>query len=100
MTTRESTPSGWRYWIEVPNVQSAECDPVLGALMLRPVDGDDIAISLCPGYAAGQAPQEQLRQLIGRVVRDADESQEIFDFTTFMLPDLIEARTTRSKRVA
>ncbi|MGB7803986.1 MAG: hypothetical protein WBM72_00125 [Actinomycetota bacterium] len=68
--------------------------------MLRPVEGEDIAIELCPGYAAGQAAQEELRLRIGEVVGDAEESQEIFDSASFVLPDLIEARSTRSQRVA
>ena len=97
----ETTPSGWRYWIEAPDVFRSEGeDPIIGTLVLRPIEGEDIAIELCPGYAAGQAAQEELRLRIGEVVGDAEESQEIFDSASFVLPDLIEARSTRSQRVA
>ena len=96
--TMGSTPSGWRYWIEEPNSFRREvADPVIGTLMLRPVEGDDVAIELCPGYAAGQAAQGELRLRIGEVVGDAQESQEIFEFASFVLPDLISARSTRSQ---
>ena len=98
MMTMETTLSGWRYWIEAPNAFLPE--PVIGSLLLRPVEGEDIAIELCPGYAAGQAAQDELRLRIGEVVGDSEESQEIFDFTTFVLPDLLEARSTRSQHVA
>lgn len=101
MMTLETTPSGWRYWIEAPDVfRGGVGDPIIGTLVLRPVEGEDIAIELCPGYAAGQAAQEELRLRIGEVVGDAEESQEIFDAASFVLPDLIEARSTRSQRVA
>jgi hypothetical protein len=101
MMTMETTPSGWRYWIEAPDVfRGGGGDPIIGTLVLRPVEGEDIAIELCPGYAAGQAAQEELRLRIGEVVGDAEESQEIFDAASFVLPDLIEARSTRSQRVA
>ncbi|MET1011039.1 MAG: hypothetical protein ABWY83_01540 [Actinomycetota bacterium] len=101
MTTMASTLSGWRYWIEAPGTFRREvADPVIGILMLRPVEGEDIAIELCPGYAAGQAVQGELRLRIGEVVGDAQESQEIFEFTSFMLPDLIAARSTRSQHVS
>ena len=66
----------------------------LGTLVLRPVEGEDICIELCPGYASGQAAQDELRRRIGEVVGDAEESQEIFDSTTFVMPDLIEMRST------
>ena len=98
MMTMETTLSGWRYWIEAPSAFLPE--PVIGSLLLRPVEGEDIAIELCPGYAAGQAAQDELRLRIGEVVGDSEESQEIFDFTTFVLPDLLEARSTRSQHVA
>jgi hypothetical protein len=58
--------------------------------------------SRCSGFGArkaGQAAQE-LRLRIGEVVGDAEESQEIFDSASFVLPDLIEGRSTRSQRVA
>ena len=68
MTTMASTPSGWRYWIEAPSAFRREvADPVIGTLVLRPVEGDDIAIELCPGYAAGQAAQDELRLRIREV---------------------------------
>jgi hypothetical protein len=101
MTTMATTHSGWRYWVEPSDASLREVtDPVIGALVLRPVEGEDIAIKLCPGFAAGQAAQDELRLRIGEVVGDSEESQEIFDFTSFVLPDLIEARSTRSRRVA
>jgi hypothetical protein len=101
MMTMETTPSGCRYWIEAPDAFRSEGeDPIIGTLVLRPIEGEDIAIELCPGYAAGQAAQGELRLRIGEVVGDAEESQEIFDFASFVLPDLIEARSTRSQRVA
>ena len=100
MSRTASTGSGWRYWIEAPSEFRREvADPVIGNLMLRPVEGGDIVIELCPGYAAGQAAQEELRLRIGEVVGDAVETQEIFAFTSFMLPDLIAARSTRSQYV-
>ena len=99
--TMASTPSGWRYWIEEPSPFRREvADPVIGSLMLRPVEGDDVAIELCPGYAAGQAAQGELRLRIGEIVGDAQESQEIFEFASFVLPDLISARSTRSQHVS
>ncbi len=101
MATMGSTPSGWRYWIEPTNASMRGVgDPAIGILVLRPVEGEDIAIELCPGYAAGQAAQDSLRLRIGEVVGDAEESQDIFDCTSFVLPDLIDARSTRSQRVA
>ena len=101
MTTMASTPSGWRYWIEAPSAFRREvADPVIGTLALRPVEGQDIAIELCPGYAAGQAAQDELRLRIREVVGDVVETQEIFAFTSFMLPDLIAARSTRSQYVS
>ena len=51
------------------------------------------------GLARRDRPQE-LRLRIGEVVGDAEESQEIFDSASFVLPDLIEGRSTRSQRVA
>ena len=99
MATMGSTPSGWRYWIESTNARGVG-DPTIGVLVLRPVEGEDIAIELCPGFAAGQAAQDELRLRIGEVVGDAEESQDIFDCTSFVLPDLIDARSTRSQRVA
>jgi hypothetical protein len=96
-----STRSGWRYWIEEPSSFRREvADPVIGSLLLRPVEGEDVVIELCPGYAAGQAAQGELRLRIGEVVGDAQESQEIFEFASFMLPDLIAARSTRSQHVS
>ena len=101
MAMMGSTPSGWRYWIESTNASLREVgDPAVGVLVLRPVEGEDISVELCPGYAAGQAAQDALRLRIGEVVGDAEESQDIFDFTSFVLPDLIDARSTRSQRVA
>ena len=101
MVTVESTRSGWRYWIEPhTSSRSEDSETVLGALRLRPVEGEDIAFELCPGYTVGEAPQNDLRRKIREVVGDAVESQEIFDFTAFMLPDLIEARVTRARHVA
>ena len=100
MTAMGSTPSGWRYWIESPSEPRRDvADPVLGNLVLRPVEGEDIAIELCPGYAAGQAAQDELRLRIREVVGDVVETQEVFAFTSFMLPDLIAARSTRSQYV-
>jgi hypothetical protein len=95
MPTMGFTSSGWQYWIEAPSAFRREvADPVIGTLLLRPVVGEDIAIELCPGYAPGQAAQGELRLRIGEAVGDSEESQEIFDFTSFVLPDLIEARAT------
>jgi len=97
--TTASTRSGWRYWIEVPSELRREvADPVIGTLLLRPVEGEDIAIELCPGYAPGAAAQNELRLRIGEAVGNSEESQEIFDFVSFLLPDLIDARSTRSAR--
>ena len=99
MMTTETTPSGWRYWIEAPDVFRGEGgDPIIGTLVLRPVEGEDIVIELCPGYAAGQAAQEELRLRIGEVVGDAEESQEIFDSASFVLPDLIGPLHTLTAR--
>lgn len=96
MPTMGFTLSGWQYWIEAPSAFRREIvDPVIGTLVLRPVEGDDIAIELCPGYAPGQAAQDELRLRIGEAVGDSEESQEIFDFTSFVLPDLIAARSAR-----
>ena len=100
MSATASTRSGWRYWIEAPSELRREvADPVIGALVLRPVEGEDVAIELCPGYAAGQAAQDELRLRIREVVGDVVETQEVFAFTSFMLPDLIAARSTRSQYV-
>ena len=100
MSAMASTGSGWRYWIEPPSDFRREvADPVIGTLVLRPVEGEDIAIELCPGYAAGQAAQDELRLRIREVVGDVVETQEVFAFTSFMLPDLIAARSTRSQYV-
>ena len=96
-----STGSGWRYWIEPPSTFRRDVtDPVIGTLVLRPVEGEDIPIELCPGYAAGQAAQDELRMRIREVVGDVVETQEVFAFTSFMLPDLIAARSTRSQHVS
>jgi hypothetical protein len=101
MSGTASTGSGWRYWVEAPNAFRREvADPVIGTLVLQPVEGEAIAIELCPGYAAGQAAQDELRLRIREVVGDVVETQEIFAFTSFMLPDLIAARSTRSQYVS
>jgi hypothetical protein len=101
MGDESTTLSGWRYWIEAPRVFLGEADdPSLGTLVLRPIEGDDICIELCPGYASGQAAQDELRQRIGDVVGDAEESQEIFDSTTFAMPDLIAKRSTLWQAIA
>ena len=101
MEGENTTLSGWRYWIEAPSVFPTEADdPSLGTLVLRPVEGEDICIELCPGYASGQAAQDELRRRIGEVVGDAEESQEIFDSTTFVMPDLIEMRSTLWRAIA
>ena len=100
MEDENTTLSGWRYWIEAPRVFPSEADLSLGALVLRPVEGEDICIELCPGYASGQAAQDELRRRIGEVVGDAEESQEIFDSTTFVMPDLIEMRSTLWRAIA
>ena len=98
MSATASTLSGWRYWIEAASALRREVtDPVIGILVLRPVEGDDIAIELFPGYAAGQAAQDDLRLRIRDVVGDVVETQEIFAFTSFTLPDLIEVRSVRSQ---
>ena len=95
MATMGSTPSGWRYRIESTNASMRGAgDPAIGILVLRPVEGEDIAIELCPGFAAGQAAQDELRLRIGEVVGDAEDSQDIFDCTSFVLPDLIDARSS------
>lgn len=95
------TLSGWRYWIEAPSVFPSEShDPSLGTLVLRPVEGEDVCIELCPGYASGQAAQDELRRRIGEIVGDAEESQEIFDSTTFVMPDLIAMRSTLWQAIA
>ena len=95
MQDENTTLSGWRYWIEAPSVFPDEAeDPAVGTLVLRPVEGDDCCIELCPGYAHGQAAQDELRQRIGEIVGDVEETQEIFDSTTFVMPDLVEMRST------
>ena len=38
----------------------------------------------------------RIREVVGDVV----ETQEVFAFTSFMLPDLIAARSTRSQHVS
>ena len=104
MEDENATPSGWRYWVEAPSVFPAHVDAgddlAVGTLVLRPVEGDDLSIDLCPGYAHGQAAQDELRSRIGEVVGDAEESQEIFDSTTFVMPDLIEMRSTLWRAIA
>ena len=101
MRDENTTPSGWRYWIEAPSVFPSNADdPSLGTLVLRPIEGDDVCIELCPGYASGQAAQDELRRRIGEIVGDAEESQEIFDSTTFVMPDLIEMRSTFWQAIA
>ena len=101
MEDENTTLSGWRYWIAAPSVlPSEDDDPSVGTLVLRPVEGDDIGIELCPGYASGQAAQHELRQRIGEVVGDAEESQEIFDSTTFVMPDLIQMRSSLWQAIA
>lgn len=55
----------------------------MGTLVLRPVEGEDIVIELCPGYAAGQAAQDERRLRIRDVVGDAVETHEVFAFTSF-----------------
>ena len=101
MEDENTTLSGWRYWIEAPSVFPGKGDdPAVGTLVLRPVEGADICIDLCPGYAPGQAAQDELRSRIGEVVGDAEESQEIFDSTTFVMPDLIEMRSTLWRDIA
>ena len=94
MADTTTTLSGWQYWIEAPSrlVDESE-DPIIGTLVLRPVEGEDVAIDLEPGHAPGQAAQEELRQRIGDVVGDLQESQEIFDCTSFVLPDLFASRS-------
>ena len=52
-----------------------------------------MCIDLCPGYASGQAPRMNCGDRIGEVVGDAEESQEIFDSTTFVMPDLVASRS-------
>jgi hypothetical protein len=71
-----------------------------GTLVLRLIEGDDVSIDLCPGYAFGQAAQEGLRRRIGEVVGDAEESEDIFDSTTFVMPDLIAMRSTLRRDIA
>ena len=104
MEDENTTPSGWKYWVEAPSVIPAHVDSgddlAVGTLVLRPVEGDDLSIDLCPGYAPGQAAQDELRSRIGEVVGDAEESQEIFDSTTFVMPDLIEMRSTQWRAIA
>ena len=75
-------------------------DATLGTLVLRPVEGDDLCIDLCPGYAAGEAAQDELRRRIAEVVGDAEESRLIFDSTSFVLPDLIASRSTLWQAIA
>jgi hypothetical protein len=98
----QTTASGWRYWIDPPigtrgEEDVAEQDPTIGTLVLRPADGDDVAIDLDPKHVAGLAPQELQRE-IGDVVPDTDDAHEIFDCATFVLPDLIEEAACRSRR--
>jgi len=101
MGDENRTLSGWGYWIEAPSVfPNEDDDPSVGTLVLRPVEGEDIGIDLCPGYASGQAAQDELRNRIGEIVGDAEESQEIFDSTTFVMPDLIEMRSTLWQDIA
>jgi hypothetical protein len=100
MADMKTTLSGWQYWIEAPSTLRAEVeDPVIGTLVLRPVEGDDVAIELGPGYASGQAAQDELRERIGDVVGDAEESREIFDSTSFVLPDLIAIRSRAAQQL-
>ena len=75
-------------------------DLSVGTLVLRPLEGEDVSIELCPGYASGQAAQEELRQRIGEIVGDAEESEDIFDSTTFVMPDLIAMRSTLRRDIA
>ena len=49
---------------------------------------------ICARYAAGQPAQHEQRLRIREVVGDVVETQEIFAFTSFMLPALIAARST------
>jgi hypothetical protein len=104
MADENTTLSGWRYWIEAPSVFPKQGDVgddfTVGMLVLRPVEGDDVCIELCPGFASGQAAQGELRQRIGEVVGDVEESQEIFDSTTFVMPDLIQMRSTLWQAIA
>lgn len=99
MPDTRTTVTGWQYWIEAPSGLSEAEDPVIGELVLRPVEGEDIVIGLAPGYAHGQAAQDELRRRIREVVGDAEESQEIFDSVSFVLPDLIAIRSWAPHRV-
>jgi hypothetical protein len=101
MEGESTTRSGWRYWIEAPRVFPGEADDLsVGMLVLRPIEGEDVSIELCPGYASDQAAQEDLRQRIGAVVGDAEESEDIFDSTTFVMSDLIAMRSTLRRDIA
>jgi hypothetical protein len=94
MADTKTTLSGWEYWIKAPSkLVDQNADPVIGTLVLRPVNGEDVAIDLEPGHAPGQAAQGELRQRIGDLVGDAQDAQEIFDCTSFVLPDLIAMRS-------
>jgi hypothetical protein len=95
MSTMASTRARWRYPIESPGVfrRDAACR-VIGTFVLRPVEGDDIDIELCPEYAAGQAAPDDLRLRIAEVVGDAEEVQKIFNYVSFILAELIDARST------
>ena len=100
MQDTRTTLTGWQYWIEaLSRLRSETEDPVIGELVLRPVEGEDIVIELGPGYAHGQAAQDELRRRIREVVGDAEESQEIFDSVSFVLPDLIAIRSRAPHRV-
>jgi hypothetical protein len=99
MEDENTTLSGWRYWIEAPSVFPND-DVAVGTLVLRPVEGQDVCIDLCPGYDSGQAAQDELRRRIGEVVGDAEESQEIFDSTTFVMPDLVASRSALWQEIA
>jgi hypothetical protein len=100
MQDTNTTLSGWQYWIEAPSRLVDDLDdPVIGTLVLHPVVGEDVAIDLEPGHAPGQAAQAELRERIGAVVDEFAEAEEIFDRTSFVLPDLVEARS-HTARVA
>jgi hypothetical protein len=100
MPDTRTTLAGWQYWIEAPSSLRSETeDPVIGELVLRPVEGEDIAIGLAPGYAHGQAAQDELRRRIREVVGDAQESQQIFDSVSFVLPDLLAIHSRAPHRV-
>ena len=77
MPDTRTTLTGWQYWIEAPSRLPTRAEgSVIGELVLRPVEGEDIVIELAPGYAHGQAAQHELRRRIREVVGDAEESQE------------------------